>query len=147
MLTPQQRIEFGKYLRGLREGAGKSLRQVQNECKISPGYLSLVESGERNPPNSDFLRKLARFYGAPPLEVLRRAGRVEEPDDLDLEMDRLDRSYEFVINDKRFSTGHSLSGEPTPDVKRFVVEMYQRLTGLNLLEEKPPLTPDEPGTP
>lgn len=137
MLTPQQKVEFGKYLRSLREGARKSLREVQRDCQISPGYLSLIESGERNPPNPEFLKKLARFYGASPTEVLRRAGRLEEPEEEDLELDRLRRAYEYVISDKRFRSGNSLSSEPTPDVMRFVVEMYQRLTNLNLLNEGP----------
>jgi len=137
MLTLQQKKEFGRYLRDLRDAAGKSLREVQKECQISPGYLSLIESGERNPPNAEFLKKLARYYNASPTEVLKRAGRLEEPDEEDLELDRLRRAYDYVISDKRFSSGNSLSIDPTPETMRFVVEMYERLTNLNLLRERP----------
>jgi HTH-type transcriptional regulator, competence development regulator len=137
MLTREQRNEFGKYLRGLREGKGLSLRDVQKEAGISPGYLSLVEAGERNPPAREFLIKLARLYGASPAEMLRRGGRMDEGAEEDLELDELRRAYEFVIRDPRFQSGHSLSGEPTPDIMRFMVEMYEKGTGKILLGGKP----------
>ncbi len=135
MLNEAERIEFGRYLRALREGADRTLRAVQRDCQISPGYLSLVESGSRNPPSDEFLIKLARYYGAPAHEVLARAGRKREPDAEDLAMDNLERAYQFVIADKRFKHGNRMVGEPTPEVKRFMVEMYQRLTNLSLLDE------------
>lgn len=136
MLTREQKIEFGKYLRGLREGKGLSLRDVQKEVGISPGYLSLVESGERNPPTAEFLTKLARLYGASPAEMLRRAGRFDEDAEQDLELDELRRAYEFVIQDPRFQSGHSISSEPTPDIMRFMVEMYEKGTGKKLIGGK-----------
>ena len=133
LLTREQRIEFGKYLRGLRDGKRLSLREVQREAGISPGYLSLVEAGERNPPAAEFLRKLARLYDASPAEMLRRAGREDENTERDLEMDELRRAYEYVIRDPRFPSGHSISSEPTPDIMRFMIEMYEKGTGLRLL--------------
>lgn len=149
MLTREEKIEFGKYLRGLREGKGLSLRDVQKEVGISPGYLSLVEAGERNPPAAEFLRKLARLYGASPAEMLRRGGRMDEGAQQDLELDELRRAYEYVINDPRFPSGHSISSEPTPDIMRFMIEMYEKGTGKKLIggneEFKLPHHPDEEG--
>jgi transcriptional regulator with XRE-family HTH domain len=143
MLTPKERIEFGKYLRGLREGKGYSLRDVQSGVKISPGYLSLIEAGERNPPRAEFLRKLARYYDVSPAEMLRRAGRLDEEAERDVELDDLRRAYELVIHDPRFQSGHSLSSEPTPDIMRFMVEMYEKGTGKRLLGGKPRFSLDE----
>lgn len=136
MLRPEDRKEFGRYLKGLREAKDKKLREVQRDCQISPGYLSLIESGERNPPNTEFLKKLALYYGAPMAEVMRRAGRGHELDPQVLEEDRIRRAFSYVINDTRFTTGHSLTGEQTVETMRFVVEMYQNFTGLNLLDER-----------
>lgn len=144
MLTAQQRREFGAYLKGLREVKGKKLREVQRDCQISPGYLSLIESGERNPPNAEFLKKLAQYYGAPMADVMRRAGRGHELDPEVLEEDRIRRAFSYVIADSRFTTGHSLTGEQTVETMRFVVEMYQRFTGLNLLDERPGSSDAEP---
>lgn len=143
MLTPQQRIEFGKYLAKLREGKGLSLRDVQREAEISPGYLSLVEAGSRNPPLQAVLRKLARLYGESPKEMLRRAGRLDEEAGEDLALDELRRAYEFVIADPRFQSGHSISSEPTPDIMRFMVEMYEKATGKRLLGGKPTFSLEE----
>ncbi len=145
-MTPQERIEFGKYLRGLREGKGCSLRDVQSRVNISPGYLSLIEAGERNPPGAEFLRKLARYYDVSPAEMLRRAGRLDEEAEKDVELDELRRAYEFVISDSRFQSGHSLSSEPTPDVMLFMVEMYEKGTGKKLLGGKPRFSLEEEET-
>src|SRR5687768_10526852 len=120
-MTPEQRVQFGKYLRALRERKRLTLRDVQAEAGISTGYLSLVEAGERNPPAAEFLRKLARLYQVNPVEMLRRGGRFDEESAQDLEVDELRRAYDFVIRDPRFQSGHSLSSEPTPDIMRFMV--------------------------
>jgi transcriptional regulator with XRE-family HTH domain len=137
MLTDEQKIEFGRFLRGLREGKRLSLRDVQREAGISPGYMSLVEGGLRNPPTAEFLVKLARLYDVSPAEMLRRAGRSDEGvTQQDLELEELRRAYQLVISDDRFPSGHSISSEPTPDIMRFMVEMYEKGTGLKLLGGK-----------
>jgi transcriptional regulator with XRE-family HTH domain len=74
VLTREQREEFGGYLRGLRQGARMSLRCVHRETGISPGYLSLIERGDRNPPQPAFLLRLAACYRTPGVDLLRRAG-------------------------------------------------------------------------
>jgi transcriptional regulator with XRE-family HTH domain len=78
VLTRDQREEFGGYLRGLRQGERMSLRYVHRATGISPGYLSLIETGERNPPQPAFLRKLAACYEVPVSALLYRAGHLEE---------------------------------------------------------------------
>ena len=143
MLTREQRIEFGKYLRGLREGRGLSLADAQREAGISKGYLSLVEAGERNPPSAEFLRKLARLYQASATEMLRRGGRLDANAAEDVELDELVRAYEFVINDPQFESGHSISSAPSPDIMRFMVEMYEKGTGKKLIGGKGAFRMDE----
>lgn len=70
--------DFGPYLRTLREGTGKSLRQVTRETGISTGYLSLIEGGRRPPPGPRFLRRLAVCYGVSPVSLLLEAGHAGE---------------------------------------------------------------------
>lgn len=135
ILTKQQLEEFGAYLRGLRQQAGLSLRQVQKEIGISPGYLALVENAERNPPQPEFLRKLAALYKVSPVEILRHAGYLEadEAEEVDDEQTELQWAYDAVRRDPTYRSGQSLSGEATPDVMRFVVELYEHYTGKKLL--------------
>lgn len=78
-MTTAERQEFGGYLRMLRQKARKSLRQVTREAGISAGYLSLIETGGREPPRGQFLKALAACYGVRVLDFLARAGYpVEE---------------------------------------------------------------------
>lgn len=65
---------FGPYLRQLRETRRYSLRQVQREAGISPGYLSLIEQGKRGVPHLSLLQRLAQVYGVSVSELLTKAG-------------------------------------------------------------------------
>ena len=67
-------MEFARYIRQLRERAGKKLRQAAREAEISPTYLKQIESGQRSPPDPEFLRRLAWCYGVAPVDLFRRAG-------------------------------------------------------------------------
>lgn len=138
MVTARQRKEFGEYIRGLREACGKSLRQVQRETGGSPAYLSLIEKGERNPPQPDLLRKLANCYGVAPAELLRHAGYLEPEDAAAQDDEQADLlwAYRAVMKDPYYRSGHSLTEEAPPEVMRFVVEMYERFTGKRLLGRK-----------
>lgn len=51
---------FGEYVRKKRESLGKTMRVFANEVGISPAYLSDIEKGHRNPPES----KLELFLSA-----------------------------------------------------------------------------------
>jgi transcriptional regulator with XRE-family HTH domain len=131
--------DFGEFLRRLRQGARKSLRAVSEEAEISLAYLAHVEAGKRNPPGPDFLRRLARSYGVPPVELFHRAGYLLPEDSVDLNVNELRRAYEFVISDPRLS-GLPLARRTTPGVMRAVVEFYEMVTGKRLLREEPAVT-------
>jgi transcriptional regulator with XRE-family HTH domain len=74
--TEDQQRKLGKLLSGLRQKAGKSLRQVQRELGVSASHLASLEKGEGkgNRPRRRFLRRLAEYYGAPVRLLLRGAG-------------------------------------------------------------------------
>ncbi len=134
-MNTEKNIEFGRYIKRLREEACLSLREVEKAVGISNSYLYQIERGDRNPPKPLVLRGLAAAYGVT-LDSLMAAAMLLEITDLDLYHDQLDRAFEFVRMDKRFKFGPQVnSAEVTPEVKRLVVEMYQTLSGSKLLTE------------
>jgi transcriptional regulator with XRE-family HTH domain len=136
MLSDSERAEFGEYLQRLREASGKSVREASQETKISAAYLFHIEAGKRNPPNPDFLRRLARSYGVAPIDVFRRAKVLLPEDELDMEAVQLRRAYDFAISDPQF-LHPGLSGTPSPELMRVVVEVYEKVTGRHLLVKQP----------
>jgi transcriptional regulator with XRE-family HTH domain len=77
-LDQNEKIKFGLYLKSLRENCRMTQRQVTDAAQISGCYLSQVERGERKPPNSAMLCRLARAYKVPEEDVLRAAGHLQE---------------------------------------------------------------------
>ena len=68
----QRRIDFGLYLKELRERPGKKKTQteVEDHLDIKQGCLSLIESGDRL-VSDGLLVELANEYDVPPEAVLR----------------------------------------------------------------------------
>lgn len=71
--------ELGSYLRQLREFAGKSLRDVEEETQkeISNAYLSQLERGVAENPSPHLLHKLAAYYEVPYETLMVAAGYVK----------------------------------------------------------------------
>jgi transcriptional regulator with XRE-family HTH domain len=65
---------LGPYLKGLREDAGLTLRDVESRCGISNGYLSLLEHDKVKEPSPKALWSVAECYHVDYLELMRRAG-------------------------------------------------------------------------
>ena len=133
-MNETERRRFGEYLKRLRKEKGLSLRQVEAEVGISNSYLYQVEAGKKNPPKLDILRKMAVLYGVS-LDAVLNAANLGEPDKADLLDDRLvENAFEFVLKDPNFETGtYLLSNELPIEAKRFIVEMYEKMTGRRLL--------------
>ena len=125
-------IELGPLLRRLRKG--RSLREVQRLADVSYAHLSLIERGDRV-PGPRILKRLAALYGVPTNDLLRRAGYLEGAEELrpDETLD-VERAYQYVLADPRFRVGARPQGPLTTEAKRFIVEMYERFTGKQLLE-------------
>ncbi|AYF88083.1 XRE family transcriptional regulator [Pseudomonas sp. DY-1] len=60
-VTEQAKVALGQ-LKSLREAQGQSLEQLARTVGISPHYLGLIESGEREPDEA-IKRSLARVLG------------------------------------------------------------------------------------
>ena len=125
-------MEIGPLLRKLR---GKtSLREVRRLAGISNSYLSEIERGERH-PGTNVLRRLAALYGVDVQHLMRSAGYLDNEDGrTDNDALEVDRAYRYVLEDPEFRFGTRPRGPLDLEAKRFIVEMYERLTGKRLLE-------------
>ena len=73
--------EFGAYLKGLREAAGLTLRDVEEQSRgvVKNSYLSQIEKGLINRPSPGILFELAQVFGVSYRVLLIYAGhRVPE---------------------------------------------------------------------
>jgi transcriptional regulator with XRE-family HTH domain len=69
------REKFGAFIRREREAKGLSLRDMAKKIKVSPTFLSKVETEDWK-PGEEKLRKIAEVIGCDPDDLLARAGRV-----------------------------------------------------------------------
>jgi transcriptional regulator with XRE-family HTH domain len=126
---------FGSYMRRLRKSKGLTLKQVETQAKVSNAYISQIERGLRNPPQPDILRRLAKVYDVPHRELLIVAGHLEEDSAETAKRRRVEEAYEHVMTDPTFKQGTRLKGTHVSlETKRFIVEMYEKLTERNLLK-------------
>ena len=126
--------EIGPLLRRLR--GETSLRDVGRLTGISNSYLSQIERGDRR-PGPNVLKRLGSLYGVEVQDLLKRAGFLEDPDDVAARYDEpqeVERAYQYVLADPKFRVGTRPSGPLSLEAKRFIVEMYERFTGKRLLE-------------
>ena len=56
--------QLGKTIRILRQAKSLKLSEVANDCELTVGYISLIESGERQ-PSLDVVRRLAGTLKVP----------------------------------------------------------------------------------
>ena len=69
------REKFGAFIRREREAKGLSLRDMAKKIKVSPTFLSKVETEDWK-PGEEKLRKIAEVIGCDPDDLMARAGRV-----------------------------------------------------------------------
>ena len=124
---------FGEYLRTLRLEQKLSLREAEKLSGVSNSYLGLIERGQRPIPGADILKKLAPVYNVPVRDMMRAAGYLKNEDVSISEDDEVEMAFNFVMNDPRYNSGTRIKGGLTTEVKRFIVEMYEKATGKKLL--------------
>ena len=124
---------LGEYLRRLRQAQGMSAREVSRRTGISNPYLIQIEKGQRR-PSPDILKRLAPVYRVSLRQLLEMAGHLGEPEAVSEEA-KVKRAFQYVMADPRFQFGTRLEGKGlTVEAKRFIVQMYERLTGKRLLD-------------
>ena len=67
---PLLRVELGEVLRGLRLAQGRTLREVSSDARVSLGYLSEVERGQKE-ASSELLQSICEALAVPLWWVLR----------------------------------------------------------------------------
>ncbi len=127
-------MKFGVYMRTLRKQRGLTLKEVEKGAGVSNAYISQFERGLRNPPHPDILNRLAKVYDVPARELMVAAGYLT--DDTEAEKRRnIEKAYEHVVSDPEYHHGTRIKdAQLSLDVKRFIVEMYEKTTGRRLLE-------------
>jgi transcriptional regulator with XRE-family HTH domain len=89
------RQEIGDVLRDARRRQGRTLREVSSVARVSLGYLSEVERGQKE-ASSELLASICGALDVPLASVLhtvsRRVAKVEQidPRDLDVDLDVAD---------------------------------------------------------
>ena len=66
------REEIGEVLRAYRQRQGRTLREVSSDARVSLGYLSEVERGQKE-ASSELLASICRALNVPLSQVLRLA--------------------------------------------------------------------------
>lgn len=71
---------FGEYLKMVRERAALSQEALAEIAEISSAYVSQLETGRRNPPMPEVLRRMAGPLGVPFTVLMVQAGHLGERD-------------------------------------------------------------------
>lgn len=69
--------ELGQYLRLLRVKSKLTMVQASEQSGVTQGYISQIENGLYQ-PSGKVLAKLARVYNVPEVQLLRKAGIVDQ---------------------------------------------------------------------
>ncbi len=128
--------DIGEYLRSLREGQKLSLREAAAKTGVSVSYITQIENGKRKAPGPEVLKRLAPAYNVPVRDLLRAAGYLDDIKEIKSVLsdeEEVERAFGYVISDPRYQSGTRVTGPITTDVKRFIVEMYEKATGKKLL--------------
>ena len=134
-------LSFSDYLKNLRTKQGLKLREVERLTKISNSYLSQIETGKRNPPHPDILKKLAPIYEVSLKELMEKAGYLEIEDEIsDFDEEKINRAYKYVLDDPDFQFGargslpESVSPQNAPrEFKLSIINLYEKATRTKIL--------------
>lgn len=127
---------FGIFLKKLREKKEVSLKKVEEDTKIPNAYLSLLETGKRRKiPDSERLRILADYYNVSVKELLTKAGYFDQQEIGETYEQKLKKAFLHIISDPKFKYGIILNARKYDlDSKKFIIEMYEKLTGNEVLK-------------
>jgi len=102
-------MNFGEYIKGLREEAGYTQRQLALYAKVSNTEISKIESGERKKPSPEVLKKLAPYLKVSFESLMVAAGYLPgEKDIVDL-LDILERNNELLVGGKPITSEQRLA--------------------------------------
>jgi transcriptional regulator with XRE-family HTH domain len=85
---------FGESLKRIRESRGMTINQLAMYSGISSASISRYESGERNPPKPENIKKIAEALKFPYEELMEFAGHLENNDEKP--KDAVDKMKEYL---------------------------------------------------
>ena len=125
--------EAGVSLRTLREKQRLSLRATGDQAHVSKTYLWRIENGN-NTPSPAILRRLAPVYQVTTQELFKAWGYLEEQTFTVPAVDRLKMAVNLIISNPSYKFETMLDiNKLTPEVMRFIIELYEKTTGKKLL--------------
>lgn len=106
---------FGTLVKRYREARNMSQERLAELAKLSSGYISLIETGNRGKrPSRDTVIGIAQALDADVVEFLRVAGRLEPADDINPDGSRI--PFERFVN-----TDPALRS----DQKKVLIDLYR----------------------
>jgi transcriptional regulator with XRE-family HTH domain len=135
---------FGKFLKELREKKEVTLKQVEEGTGLSNAYISQLETGTRRRlPSPEKLKALAAYFNVPIKELLEKAGYIDPAEIEETFEEKIEKAFDHVTSDPRFKFGTRVRGGYDLDAKRFIIEMYEKVTGRTILCTEPQQRKDE----
>ena len=77
-ISDEVALEFGKYLKEIRERKGISTNKVELLTNIKKADLSRIENGKKKVINAFYLKEFARIYKLDVLDLHKRLGFIDE---------------------------------------------------------------------
>jgi transcriptional regulator with XRE-family HTH domain len=109
-----------------------SQRDLARESGVPYTTIWRLENGRTAEPKMGVLQKLSDALDTS-IDYLVGSTQSMETDSALLEVDKVERAYEFARGDTDFQFGTRLRGELSIEAKRFIVELYEKATGKKLL--------------
>ncbi len=119
-------------LKAARKRKNLSERDLEKISGVPYTTIWRLENGRTNEPRLGLLRKLAAALDTS-IDYLAGSTQSTESDPSLLEVDKVERAYEFVRGDPDFQFGTKIRGEMSIEAKRFIVELYEKATGKKIL--------------
>lgn len=83
---------LGENIKKIRKGKGLSINELARRCKMSPGYLSDIEKGNKDNPSIERLEKIANELNVTVQSLFKN------DIDIDDEIDRLEEDMKLLYS-------------------------------------------------
>ncbi|GAB3797512.1 helix-turn-helix domain-containing protein [Virgibacillus kimchii] len=69
-------MTFGEFIKEKRTEKGLTMRELERRTGISQAYISQIESGKRNVPKPELIKKISNGLDVDYLDLLQKAGYI-----------------------------------------------------------------------
>jgi transcriptional regulator with XRE-family HTH domain len=127
---------LGKYIAELRVQRGLTLRKMEDLTGIPNAYLSQLETGQKKYlPSPPLLSKLSECLGVSNNDLLAKAGYLKQSAMKESLEKQVDKAFRHAVSDPQFRYGAALKNKYDFNIKRFVVELYEKATARSILKD------------